>query len=112
MLRRTLTLFFLSALTLSSAALAQALAAGATVFTTEAVELKRFPDAVVSLTTLDPGAKVEVMLVDGPLARVRRGVDMGWVPVGKLGATPPAPAMVTEVPVVPAAPVTPTMTTP
>jgi hypothetical protein len=104
---RTLALALLSALTLSSAALAQALGEGSTVFTTEAVDLLRFPDAALTLTTL------EILLVDGALVRVRKGVDIGWLPVAKVSATPPAPALaLPEAPAAPTLPATPTPTAP
>ena len=110
---RTLALALLSAFTLSSAALAQDLREGSTVFTTEAVDLLRFPDAALTLTTLEPGAKLEILLVDGALVRVRKGVDIGWLPVAKVSATPPAPALaLPEAPAAPTLPATPTPTAP
>ena len=49
-------------------------------WTTREVPLHRWNDAAVVVATLDPGARVEVLLADGAKTRIRRGIDFGWVP--------------------------------
>ena len=49
-------------------------------WTTRQVPLHRWSDGAVVVATLDPKARVEVLLTDGNQTRIRRGVDFGWVP--------------------------------
>lgn len=73
------------------------LAVGANVFPTESLALLRFPDGAAMGATVTPGDQLEVLAVKGDLVRVRKGIDMGWAPVGKLTANPSA-----ATPVIPA----------
>lgn len=58
------------------------------------VDLLRWPDKEHVTVSLDKGEKVEVLVRDASVARVRRGTDFGWVDLGLLSATeveaPPA----------------------
>jgi hypothetical protein len=63
-------------------------------WTTREVPLHRWSDGAVVVTTLDPNARVEVLVADGTRTRVRRGVDFGWVPSDAL--TRNAPPNATE----------------
>ena len=57
---------------------------------TEDVQGHRWPDSTVVTVKLSANEQVEVLVVDGPLARVRKGADFGWVEVSKLATTAPA----------------------
>ena len=57
---------------------------------TEAMTMKRFMDADVQSGSLSQGDQVEVLIIDGTLARVRKEVVFGWVPVDKLTTDEPA----------------------
>jgi hypothetical protein len=61
-------------------------------WTTREVPLHRWNDGAVVVATLDPGARVEVLLADGAHTRVRRGIDFGWVPSDALTKEAPADA--------------------
>lgn len=65
----------------------------------EAVDLQRFSDAEVKVGALSPGDRVEVLIIDGPLARVRKEVTFGWVPLDKLSAEEPVDEVVPAEPV-------------
>ena len=60
------------------------------VWTTESVGLKRFADADGVLVTFDAGEKLEVVVKDGDVLRVRRGTDFGWVPADKVTEEAPS----------------------
>ena len=49
-------------------------------WTTREVPLHRWNDGAIVVATLEPSARVEVLVADGTLTRVRRGVDFGWIP--------------------------------
>lgn len=51
------------------------------------VELLRWPDKAHVTVSLEKGEKVEIMVRDAKIARVRRGTDFGWVDLGLLSAT-------------------------
>ncbi len=50
------------------------------------VELLRWSDAAYVSAKLDQGAKVEVLVRDATVARVRQGGDFGWVALSQLSA--------------------------
>lgn len=58
-------------------------------WTTEDIQAVRWPDSQVVTVKVAANKKVEVLVVDGTLARVRDGADFGWVDVSKLTTTPP-----------------------
>jgi len=58
-------------------------------WTTREVPLHRWNDGAVVVATLDPKARVEVLLTDGNQTRIRRGVDFGWIPSDALTTTAP-----------------------
>ena len=61
-------------------------------YATAAVDLLRWPDGEVVSTALKEGDKVEIVVDDGALVRVRRGANFGWVRASALSTTAPAPA--------------------
>ncbi len=48
------------------------------------VDALRWPDAAAVTITLEKGDKVEVIVRDAKVARVRKGSDFGWVDLGLL----------------------------
>jgi hypothetical protein len=62
-------------------------------WTTREVPLHRWNDGAIVVATLDPNARVEVLVADGTQTRIRRGVDFGWVPSDSLTKDRPADAV-------------------
>ena len=63
------------------------LAAAEDNWTTQSAEMVRWPGAAEGnpvVTTLDEGAKVEVLFRDGERVRVRANADLGWVDAAAL----------------------------
>lgn len=60
-----------------------------TLWATEAVEGVRWPGATIATVHLVPGDAVDVLVRDGGLVRVKRGLEFGWVPAEKLSAEEP-----------------------
>jgi len=56
---------------------------------TDSVDMQRFAGADTKVGTLSSGDKVEVLVIDGDLARVRKEVIFGWVPLDKLSTDEP-----------------------
>ena len=59
------------------------------VYTTEAVTLVRWLGGDAPSAELDAGRRIEVVLEDGDMVRVRSGTDFGWVSRDKLTAEAP-----------------------
>lgn len=57
---------------------------------TEEVQGVRWPDSAAVTVKLAANDRVEVLVVEGEKARVRKGADFGWVDVAKLTTTEPA----------------------
>jgi hypothetical protein len=68
---------------------AEASALPAYVYTTEAVTLARWQGSDTASAQLDAGRRIEVVLEDGDMVRVRSGTDFGWVSRDKLTAEAP-----------------------
>ena len=58
-------------------------------YATAAVDLARWPGSDVISTALKAGDKVEIVVDDGDLVRVRRGAEFGWVKASALSDTAP-----------------------
>lgn len=54
------------------------------------VPLARWANQAPVVSTLPAGTEVTLVLRDGELARVRHGLDFGWVPADALSEAPPA----------------------
>lgn len=80
-----------------------------TLWATVAVDGARWPDAPTPVSVhLIIGDEVEVLVRQGPLVRVRKGADFGWVSESTLtNVQPPPPAADSEPPVLPELPPTP-----
>jgi hypothetical protein len=67
-------------------------------WTTTTVKLQRWQDAPIVAAELEPNTRVEVLFEEGPLVRVRRGMDFGWVAKDALTDVPPAGTATTPPP--------------
>lgn len=56
------------------------------------VPLARWAGQAPVVATLPAGSEVTLLLRDGDQARVRHGLDFGWVPADALSEAPPADA--------------------
>jgi hypothetical protein len=65
----------------------------AAAWTTREVPLHRWVDADLTIATVDPGSRVEVLTTDGQQTRIRRGIDFGWIPSDALTQEAPAGAI-------------------
>ncbi len=61
-------------------------------WTTREVPLHRWDDGEITVATLEPSSRVEVLVTDGDKTRVRRGIDFGWIPSDALTRDEPADA--------------------
>lgn len=59
------------------------------VYTVESVTLARWQGEDASSATVDAGRRIEVVLEDGDMVRVRSGTDFGWVSRDKLTTEAP-----------------------
>lgn len=100
-MNRPLLLLFLLAL--------PGVASAETLWASAPVDGARWPDAPTPVSVhLIVGDEVEVLVRKGPLVRVRKGADFGWVSESMLTSVPPAPPAVdSEPPVLPELPPTP-----
>lgn len=54
------------------------------------VELNRWPDQPSPVGSLPAGSPVNLVVLDGDRARIRHGVDYGWVPADALVPASPS----------------------
>ena len=59
------------------------------VWATEPLKPVRWPGSTVTVTDIELNERVEVVLVDGDLVRIRKNLDFGWVPASALTAADP-----------------------
>jgi len=59
------------------------------VWTTEAVSLTRWQGDDTTAASVDAGSKIQVVLEDGDMIRVRSGTDFGWISRDKLTTQEP-----------------------
>jgi hypothetical protein len=59
------------------------------VWATESLKPLRWPGSTVTVTEVAQDERVEVVLVDGGLVRIRKNLDFGWVPAASLTASDP-----------------------
>lgn len=69
---------------------ATAVAPSATHTLAREVELSRWPDQPSTVGSLPAGSPVNLVVLDGDKARIRHGVDYGWVPADALVPAEPA----------------------
>ena len=66
------------------------------VWATEPLKPVRWPGSTVTVTDVELNERVEVVLVDGDMVRIRKNLDFGWVPTSGLTAIDPITAELPE----------------
>lgn len=83
-MRHALAILFVLASSVAAAA-----EPGDIVAITEAATSERFPDSKIPGPSFEPGARVQLIAVDGDRARVMMRGRFGWVPLAVVDMDPP-----------------------